>query len=167
MLAGNMTAVSGICPDSNGVNPASGRVVAIAAQCMNPVHLPNWDTLVTSHPNYSFFHSAAWAKTLEDTYGYRPVYLTAEEAGMGCSLLPLMEINSWLTGRRGVGLPFTDNCGPLYGDAASARGLVQRSLELGKSRGWKSIEFRGGKELFPEAPASLSFYGHSLNFGQR
>lgn len=162
MLAGNMTAVSGICPGSNGVNPASGGVVAIAAQCMNPVRSPNWDTLVMSHSNYSFFHSAAWANTLEDTYGYRPVYLTAE-AGMGCSLLPLMEINSWLTGRRGVGLPFTDDCGPLYEDAASARGLVQRSFELGKSRGWKSIEFRGGKELFPEVQASLSFYGHSLN----
>ncbi|HXC35596.1 MAG TPA: GNAT family N-acetyltransferase, partial [Candidatus Acidoferrales bacterium] len=34
---------------------------------------------------------------------------------------------------------------------------------LGKSRGWKSVEFRGGRELFPSAPASVSFYGHRLN----
>ena len=163
MLAGYMTAVSGLCSGSNDVNPARGGAVAVAAQCVNPAHFPNWDMLATSHSNYSFFHGAAWAKILEDTYGYVPVYLTAEGGEPGRSLLPLMEVNSWLTGRRGIALPFTDDCGPLYGDAASARDMIQRSFELGKSRGWKSIEFRGGKELFPEAPASLSFYGHSLN----
>jgi len=163
MLAGNITAVSGVWPVSNDVNPTSGGAALIAGQCVNPVHFPNWDTLVMSHSNYSFFHSAAWAKVLEDTYGYVPVYLTAEGIGAGSSLLPLMEVNSWLTGCRGMALPFTDDCGPLYADAASAQRMVQCSLELGKSRGWKSIEFRGGKELFSEAPASLSFYGHSLN----
>ena len=163
MLAGSMAAASGICLGSNDVNPASGGLVAVAAQYVNPVNFPNWDMLVMSHSNYSFFHSAAWVQVLGDTYGYVPAYLTAEGTGASCSLLPLMEVKSWLTGRRGIVLPFTDDCGPLYKDAASARNMIQRSFELGKSRGWKSIEFRGGKELFPEAPASLSFYGHSLN----
>jgi Acetyltransferase (GNAT) domain len=163
MLAGNITAGSGIFSGSHHVNPASGGAATIAAQWVNPVHFPNWDALMISHSNYSFFYGTAWARVLEDTYGYSPVYLTAEGSGVGRFLLPLMEINSWLTGRRGVALPFTDVCGPLYEDAALARDMVQSSFELGKSRGWKTIEFRGGKELFPEAPASLSFYGHSLN----
>jgi hypothetical protein len=163
MVAGCMTAIAGIYPDSNDVNPASCEAKTKAAQYVNPAYFPNWDTRVISHSNYSFFHSAAWAEVLEDTYGYKPFYLTGQAAGAGGSILPLMEVNSWLTGCRGIALPFTDVCGPLYDDAALAREMVQSSFELGKSRGWKTIEFRGGKELFPEAPASLSFYGHSLN----
>lgn len=163
MLVGSMTAVSGICPGSNDANQVSCGAAVIAQQYLNPAHFPNWDTRVMSHSNYSFFHSAAWAKVLEDTYGYVPFYFTAEATGANSSLFPLMEINSWLTGRRGIALPFTDDCGPLYEDAAFGQSAVQRSIELGKSRGWKSIEFRGGKELFPEARVSLSFYGHTLN----
>jgi len=72
-------------------------------------------------------------------------------------------VNSWLTGRRGVALPFTDDCEPLYSDAASIRNLIQAALEFGRTRGWKSVECRGGRELFGEAPASLAFYGHSVD----
>lgn len=130
---------------------------------VNPLHEPEWGALVTAHAKASIFHGTAWARVLADTYGYTPVYLMADGAGAAPSLLPLMEADSWLTGRRGIALPFTDDCEPLYGDAASARRLVQSALELGKSRRWKSVEFRGGRELFPGAPPSLSFFGHSLN----
>jgi hypothetical protein len=118
---------------------------------------------VTSHPRCSFFHGAAWAKTLQGAYGFTPVYFTASEADGRSSILPLMEVNSWLTGRRGVALPFTDDCEPLYSDAASIRNLIQAALEFGRTRGWKSVECRGGRELFGEAPASLAFYGHSVD----
>ncbi len=135
---------------------------AVTVRAINPIDHPDWDVLAAAHSNCSVFHTTAWAKTLVATYGYAPVYLQAEEAGSVRSLLPLMEVNSWLTGRRGIALPFTDECEPLYQDTGSARLLVQKALELGKSRRWKSVEFRGGSELFPGAPASLSFYGHSL-----
>jgi Acetyltransferase (GNAT) domain len=145
--------------------PTANRPAATKVRPINPLHRPDWDALVTGHANYSIFHGAAWSRVLADTYGYAPVYLTADEAGpvRSSALLPLMEVDSWLTGRRGIALPFTDECGPLYGDAAPARRLVQRALDLGKSRRWKFVELRGGRELFPGAPASLSFYGHSLN----
>ena len=41
-------------------------------------------------------------------------------------LLPLMEVDSWLTGRRGISLPFTDECEPLYPDAESFKNLLQK-----------------------------------------
>jgi hypothetical protein len=131
-------------------------------QPVNPSGHPGWDALVTAQPNHSFFHGAAWAETLRKAYGYQPVYLTANEPG-GLSILPLMEVDSWLTGRRGVALPFTDECEPLHGNPASGRALFQAALEWGRKRGWKSLEFRGGRELFAQAPASLSFYGHRVN----
>jgi hypothetical protein len=118
--------------------------------------------LVAAYPTGSFFHSAAWAKTLQSAYGFKPVYFTAREADGRTSILPLMEVDSWLTGRRGIALPFTDDCDPLYSDEALIRRVMETALEFGSKRGWKSVEWRGGRELFGGAPASLSFYGHSV-----
>ena len=93
-----------------------------------------------------------------ETYGYQPVWQK-----VGDSLLPLMEVNSWLTGRRGITLPFTDDCEPLCGSPAEFKPLFENALGLGRSRRWKSIELRGGRQFFGEAPASLAFYGHRLD----
>ncbi len=136
---------------------------AVAPQPVNPAECPGWDALVTTHSRCSFFHGTAWAKTLQGAYGFKPVYFTASEADGRSSILPLMEVNSWLTGRRGIALPFTDDCEPLYSDSTSIRRLIQSALEFGRTHGWKSVEWRGGRELFGEAPASLSFYGHSVD----
>src|SRR5664279_4168439 len=61
-----------------------------------------------------------------------------------------------------MALPYTDQCEPLAADAASMRNLIEAAMAFGHMRGWKSVEWRGGRELFPEAPASLAFYGHQL-----
>ena len=127
-------------------------------QPVNPLDHPDWDAPLTRRPDFSFFHGAAWTKVLVETYGFTPVWLAAENV-----LLPLMEVDSWLTGRRGISLPFTDDCAPLGATEKDFQPLFQNAVEFGKSRGWKSIELRGGREFFGEAPASLSFYGHSLN----
>jgi len=140
----------------------TARAAAAAVQVVNPARRSDWGDLLAAYSDSTFFHGTAWAKTLEGSYGYAPVYLTVEEAGAVRSLLPLMEVNSRITGRRGIALPFTDDCGPLYEDSAWAHRLIQSAATLGKSRGWKSVEFRGGRELFPNAPASISFYGHRL-----
>ena len=142
---------------------AVGYSVAASLQPVNPADHPGWDALVAVHPRGSIFHGSAWAKTLQSTYDFRPVYLMAREADGRSAMLPLMEVNSWLTGRRGIALPYTDDCELLYSDAAAVRKLIQAATEFGRKRGWKSIEWRGGRELFGEAPASLAFYGHSLD----
>ena len=126
-------------------------------QPVNPLEHPDWDAPLTRRPDFSFFHGAAWTKVLAETYGFTPVWFAAEK-----SLLPLMEVDSWLTGRRGIGLPFTDNCAPLCETEKDFQPLFQSAVAFGKKRGWKSIELRGGRNFFGEAPASLSFYGHSL-----
>jgi hypothetical protein len=73
-----------------------------------------------------------------------------------------MEVDSWITGRRGIALPYTDDCEPLYSDPAAIRRLLQAATEFGRARGWKSVEWRGGRELFREAPPSLAFYAHRV-----
>ena len=160
---------SAISPLANASLPkgmapfSAGHLDAAAPQPVNPADSHGWDTMVMAHPRCSFFHGSAWAKTLQKSYDFKPVYFTAGEADGSSTILPLMEVNSWLTGRRGIALPFTDDCEPLYSDAAAVRKLIQAAMEFGRKRGWKSVEWRGGRELFDEAPASLAFYGHAVD----
>lgn len=129
----------------------------------NPLEEAGWDTTLKTCPAASFFHGAAWAKVLQSTYGYTPVYFTRNESGRLRSLLPIMEVNSWLTGRRGVSLPFTDDCEPLCSEAGSFRSLFREAMDYGEARGWRYLECRGGKTLFADAPVSTAFYGHRLH----
>jgi hypothetical protein len=140
------------------------KIAPGAARRTSPLQSPNWDALLTSHPDFSFFHGAAWAKVLTDTYGFTPCYFFSGRPDAPNTLLPLMETDSWLRGRRGVALPFTDECPPLCPDRESFGRLLADAVAFGKSRGWKSIECRGGRKFFTgEVPASLSYYGHRLD----
>lgn len=145
-------------------HPPSGANFSIGKiQPINPLRHPNWDAFVKRLPGFSFFHSAAWAKVLVETYGYAPNYFVTNAPTGFHSLLPLMEVDSWLTGRRGIALPFTDDCEPFCPDRDSFKNLFRNAIEFGKTRGWKYLECRGGRKFFKGVPASLLFYGHCLD----
>jgi hypothetical protein len=130
---------------------------------INPTVHPNWDSLILSHSNYSFFHSSAWARVLSEAYGYKPLYFTIFDGDAISACLPVMEVNSFITGKRGVSLPFTDYCEPLIRDPARFEALLNYVKEYGNRSGWKYLELRGGKGLLPEAQASVSYLGHALD----
>ena len=95
-------------------------------------------------PGASFFHSSAWARVLSESYGYTPLYFTVIENGKLRALVPVMEVNSILTGKRGVSLPFTDYCEPIINEAGEFDDLFNSVVEYGKKQRWKYIELRGG-----------------------
>jgi Acetyltransferase (GNAT) domain len=130
---------------------------------VNPLDLPEWDKWLASSPSASFFHGSAWARVLHDTYGFNPLYFTNGESGISRMLLPLMEVDSPLTGKRGISLPFTDECSPICGDSASFQSLFDAANIFGKSRGWSYLECRGAKQLLGDAHPSTSFFGHQLD----
>lgn len=134
-------------------------------QWTNPQENSNWDQRLAeqNHPERSFFHGSAWANVLTETYGYKPFYFVASEPAAIHSVLPFMEVQSILTGKRAIALPFTDSCEPLCPDRPGFKELFRNAVEFGKLRGWKYLEFRGGQKLFNGARPSLSFYGHCLN----
>ena len=128
-----------------GFVPAANSIASPtlpAPQPVDPVRCAGWDSMVMAHPGYSFFQCAAWAAILQRAYGFKPVYFTAGESGGRSTLLPLMEVDSWLTGRRGIALPYSDDCAPLYSDPDGARSLIQTALNYGRSRRWKSVAVR-------------------------
>lgn len=133
-------------------------------QQINPLdNIAVWNAKLTTYPSASFFHSVAWAQVLHSTYGFQPFYFAHNDREGLRSLLPMMEVDSWLTGKRGISLPFADECEPLCPNAALFPGLFQLALDCAKARGWKYLECRGGKSLFGNALASTSYFGHRLD----
>ena len=85
-----------------------------------------WMALTVAQPQATVFHHPAWAELLKSCYGYQPVLLASlVTSGQPVAALPLMKIDSWLTGRRVVSLPFSDFCPPLTLDDASLGDLVE------------------------------------------
>jgi CelD/BcsL family acetyltransferase involved in cellulose biosynthesis len=81
---------------------------------VDPLSDPRWAALVEEHPRASLFHSPNWLRALRAVYGYEPVVVTTcpPDAHLTNGLV-FCRINSWLTGRRLVSLPFSDHCDPL------------------------------------------------------
>ena len=131
-------------------------------EILNPLEYPGWDELLLTHEDYSFFHTSAWARVLSESYKYKPLYFTSINNGKLSALIPVMEINSFLTGRRGVSLPFTDFCQPIVSDEAQFKETIRQIIEYGKMARWKYIEWRGGESYFQRTQPSLSYYGHAL-----
>jgi len=131
-------------------------------QIINPLEFPGWDDGLLLLEDHSVFHSSYWARALVEAYGYTPLYFSALDAGKLRALIPVMEVNSLLTGKRGVSLPFTDFCDPLASDPESLRELNQAVIDHGKKAAWKSMEWRGGGDLFLKERVSSSFFTHTI-----
>jgi CelD/BcsL family acetyltransferase involved in cellulose biosynthesis len=130
-------------------------------EIVNPMEVDGWDESLTACEGRTFFHTAAWAKVLWATYHYRPLYFVLRGDGRLLALIPMMEVRSPLTGRRGVSLPFSDYCGPVVADETDIGSMNEFVMDYGRRAGWKSIEYRG--DCFQDAPAETSFYRHTLD----
>jgi hypothetical protein len=134
------------------------KTVRSKVSVVNPVTAHNWNSFVANYSNSTIFHSANWARLLAETYGYHPTYLTLTDDQSFTGCLPIMEVSSLFTGRRGVSLTFSDYCGALVGSTKEFTTLFDRALELGQISGWRYAEFRG--EHYLENDFSAKSYLH-------
>ena len=132
---------------------------------IDPLQRPNWDALVEAHPRSTIFHGIGWARVLNETYGHVPMYVCRFDGDHLAQSLPLMEVASRWTGRRGVSLPFTDACAPLCGQSADGRNLYREAMDLGRQRRWKYLECRNYDPAWEGCAPSLEFYGHVIDLG--
>jgi hypothetical protein len=143
--------------------PAVGRQEGCVL--INPLEQPGWDGLLAGRPDAWFFHATAWARVLKGTYGHQPVFAAQFAGGQLRGLLPIMEVSSPWTGRRGVSLPFTDFCHPLKTQGQAPGELHKMAMDQGRARGWRYLECRSSDEDWPGSSPSLIFYGHEVDLG--
>jgi hypothetical protein len=131
-------------------------------EIINPSDWPRWNDLVLATTGYSVFHSANWARVLSTSYGYTPAYFTLSGEGKLLALIPVMDVRSTLTGRRGVSLAFSDYCEPIVDNPECFSFLLDQVVTHGCKSGWEHIEFRGGQSYLPDAPVFANYLGHTL-----
>jgi hypothetical protein len=133
---------------------------------LDPLRDARWQTFVDQHPHASVFHTTGWLEALARTFGYRPVVFTTSPPGRVLDNgIVLCDVQSRLTGRRLVSLPFSDHCEPLVGRPEELDELVRALAREARERGHRYVELRprtaralGGAGLEP----SQSFVSHAL-----
>ncbi|MFZ1703735.1 MAG: peptidoglycan bridge formation glycyltransferase FemA/FemB family protein, partial [Saprospiraceae bacterium] len=130
---------------------------------LDPTITADWDELILSFPSYSFFHSSEWAKVLQETYNFKPHYLKLTESGKTIAVRPLMEVDSFITGRRAISLPFSDFCEPLILSGANLKHIRHKVIEYTKKKGFKSLELRDNEIHLDNSITIPSGYQHILD----
>jgi CelD/BcsL family acetyltransferase involved in cellulose biosynthesis len=89
------------------------------------------------------FHSSPWLKALNQTYGYQVVgYTTSAPSEELKNAMVFCRVESWLTGRRLVSLPFSDHCEPLVDRQEDLQALIAALEEETRREKWRYIEMR-------------------------
>ena len=132
-------------------------------EIIDPIEFPAWDTLLLRNGNNEFFHTSAWARVLRESYGFRPIYFIQQIQDEIDLLMPFVEINSPWTGKRGVSLPFSDQCRAFARQKELIPAAVERVTDHARIAGWKYAEWRDS--LFPReiAVEHNSFFVHEID----
>lgn len=100
---------------------------------------------VKQHAKEPLYYSRAWLDLITKLYGYKSISLTTTDAlGQITGLLPLCSIQSLITGRRLVSLPFSDLCPLLAEDEESADALIDQAINLAQEQKVRYMELRTG-----------------------
>ena len=132
-------------------------------QVINPIGYHCWNELILKTKTYSFFHSSDWAKVLNASYRYTPFYFTLFNGDKIAASIPIMEVKSIITGRRGVSLPFTDYCEPIFDEDIQFKNLYYQIIDYGKKLRWRYLELRDGQEVLNNVISSEKYLHHSLD----
>jgi Acetyltransferase (GNAT) domain len=126
---------------------------------LDPLSDPRWNELSSRHSRASVFHQRAWLEALLHTYGYKPVVFTTSSPSSELKNgLLFCQVNSWLTGRRIVSLPFSDHCEPLCDSTEDMKTLVSHTQAAVTRREWKYLELRPTDEQFGEASQEIGLH---------
>lgn len=110
---------------------------------IDPVGDPRWSEFLKKHPSASVFHTPGWLEALRRTYDYEPIAYTSSPPGAEIrNGLVFCRIDSWLTGRRLVSLPFSDHCEPLFGSPEELDVFVGHLQADVKTQALKYLEVR-------------------------
>jgi hypothetical protein len=134
---------------------------------IDPLQDVRWVEFLKQHQMATLFHSKEWLDALQRTYGYQSRALTT--CGPGERLtngLVFCRIQSWLTGRRLVSMPFSDHCLPLIENEEELGWLLSELRQEADREREKYLEIRsfsGVAGLPPDISVSETFCLHRLD----
>jgi CelD/BcsL family acetyltransferase involved in cellulose biosynthesis len=137
---------------------------------VHPLQDRRWESLVEEHPRASVFHTSAWLTALHRTYGYEPVAFTTSAPGADLeNAIVFCRVESWLTGRRLVSLPFSDHCDPLIEQKDAVVLMARISQQEISQNHWKYVEVRP-LQATPASPelcqTAVPYAFHQLDLAQ-
>lgn len=119
---------------------------------LDPCSDGRWQRFLAHHPQASVFHTAGWAQALWQTYRYEPIVYTTCAPGAEITNGQLFcRIDSLLTGRRLVSIPFADHATWLTSGPAEPQPLFSVLEKQVDCKNFKYVEIR---------PAEASKQGH-------
>lgn len=133
---------SGAAPSPLPLNGADSTAV----ETLSPSDATVWDEFVSRHEHGSPFHLTAWKNAIEETYGYRPLYMMAVRDSRITGVLPLFLVQNFVTGRVLVSTPFAVYGGMLVENEDARDALRTRLTELAQSLKAQYVELRNAHE---------------------
>jgi hypothetical protein len=117
----------------------------MSVHTLDPLKDARWQKLVRENDRASVFHTRQWLHALRLTYGYEPlaVCTLSPELALANAVL-FCRVESWLTGRRWVSLPYSDHCEPLAQDQVTASEIPLFLREVVSREKLKYMEVRLG-----------------------
>ncbi len=144
-----------------GGRPNLGATCSI--DTLDPLNDSAWDRALDGRTDAGIFHTGAWARVLASTYGHRPHYLRLRRHDGASAFVPLMEVSSIVTGRRGVSVPFADSCAPLVSPGLGIGDIAPTLADYAGFHDWSYLEIRGGEKPGPSASAARGYHEHVLD----
>jgi CelD/BcsL family acetyltransferase involved in cellulose biosynthesis len=130
--------------------------MAVKIGIIDPTTDNRWDRFVASQEHSTVFHTSAWAKVIQEAYSYLPRYYVAENgAGQFTAAIPFFHIQSQLTGKRLVCLPFSDACWPLGEEQTEIVLLFSAAKREIEAQQASRLEIRGWQHSVPPAELGL------------
>ena len=132
------------------------KVIDIGESKVTSISLsdPRLHTFIEQRSPEPFYYSQAWLDLIAKIYGYSIIpFISTNAIGQITGYLPLSFIQSPLTGRRLVSLPFSDCCPLLTTGDASVTDLLDQATHLAQEKHAKYLELRtGSNEMLATRP---------------
>jgi len=113
--------------------PQVGSDLGPGISIIDPLSDPRWDKFVGQHPFGWLTHLSGWKKALESAFshmhGFYLVVCEPDDRTIRAAL-PLYSVESWLTGRRLVSIPFATLSDPLVTDEEDMQRLFGAAVTL-------------------------------------